>query len=255
MPSSGFSSCWAIGWNGEWVWSNKSCLSGFTKRKSAPMIELFEGVPGSGKNYYAVADTFLPAVKKGHRIYIYVDGIYLDRLARFTGMAQTELESQITVWKDPLDVLTMHETVEPHALVMIDEAQTVFRAMERVDKKLLRWLETHRHYGVDVLLCCQDYKQMASGMTRLVESTIEFKRLAVFGLQRHAQARVRGNPDDDRLQLIRKFPVKYQPTLYAYYSSYALAAITEEKRAHHVFKSAQVVVGIAASLFVAAVML
>lgn len=211
------------------------------------MIELFEGVPGSGKSYYAVAERFLPAVRNGRRIYIYVDGIYLDRLATFTGIARAELDRQITVWQDPLDVLAMHGTVEPQSLVIIDEAQTVFRAMERVNKALLRWLETHRHRGVDVLLCCQDYRQVASSVTRLVEATIKIRRLALVGLQRHSQAKVRGNPEDE--EIIRTFTFKYHPAVYAYYSSYSAAAIREEKRRHTVWKGARVVTGIAAGLF------
>ncbi|HNK51297.1 MAG TPA: hypothetical protein PKX75_19855, partial [Nitrospira sp.] len=41
----------------------------------------------------------------------------------------------------------------------------------------------------------------------------------------------------------------YSPAIYAYYSSYASAAIREEKRSHTVFKSARVAIGIAAGLF------
>ena len=47
------------------------------------MIELYEGVPGSGKSYHGIAEKFLPWVRQGRRLYIYVDGIYLDRLALF----------------------------------------------------------------------------------------------------------------------------------------------------------------------------
>lgn len=217
------------------------------------MIELYEGVPGSGKSYYAVAEKFLPAVRKGRRIYLYVDGLYLDRLALFTGIPLEELQQQITVWGDPLDVLTMHRSVEPQSLVVIDEAQTVFRSLERVDKSLLRWLETHRHYGVDVLVCCQDYKQMSCGVTRLVEATVKFRKLALVGLQRHSQAKVRGNPEDQ--EIIRTFTFTYSPALYAYYSSYSAAAIREEKRAHTVWKNARIATSLAAGLFALTLML
>ena len=45
------------------------------------MIELIEGVPGSGKSYYVVKERFLKWVRTHRRLYVYVDGIYLDRLA------------------------------------------------------------------------------------------------------------------------------------------------------------------------------
>jgi zona occludens toxin len=58
---------------------------------------------------------------------------------------------------------------------------------------------------------------------------------------------VRGNPEDH--EVIRAFVGTYSPAIYAYYSSYASAAIQEEKRSHTVFKSARMAIGIAAGLF------
>jgi hypothetical protein len=54
--------------------------------QESSMIELYEGVPGSGKSYHAICEKFLPWVRQGRRLYIAVDGIYLDRLSLFTGI-------------------------------------------------------------------------------------------------------------------------------------------------------------------------
>jgi zona occludens toxin len=67
------------------------------------------------------------------------------------------------------------------------------------------------------------------------------------GLSKKYQGKVRGNPEDN--EVIRAFVGTYSPAIYAYYSSYASAAIREEKRSHTVFKSARVAIGIAAGLF------
>jgi zona occludens toxin (predicted ATPase) len=69
------------------------------------MIELYEGVPGSGKSYHGVSEKFLPWVRQGRRLYIYVDGIYPDRLSLFTGIPVATLQSQMTVWADASEVL------------------------------------------------------------------------------------------------------------------------------------------------------
>lgn len=53
------------------------------------MIELLEGVPGSGKSYYAVSERLLKWVRAGRRVYVYVEGFYLDRLALFEGVNET----------------------------------------------------------------------------------------------------------------------------------------------------------------------
>ncbi len=211
------------------------------------MIELYEGVPGSGKSYHAICEKFLPWVKQGRRLYIAVDGIYLDRLALFTGIELSVLEQQITLWKDSVEVLQAFPHVEPGSAVIIDEAQTVFRSMQKVEPGLLRWLETHRHYGVDILLMSQDFRQMSQGVTRLIEATVKFRKLAFVGLSKKYQGKVRGNPEDH--EVIRAFVGTYSPAIYAYYSSYASAAIREEKRSHTVFKSARIAIGIAAGLF------
>ena len=211
------------------------------------MIELYEGVPGSGKSYHAICEKFLPWVKQGRRLYIAVDGIYLDRLSLFTGIELSVLEQQITLWKDSVEVLQAFQHVEPGSAVIIDEAQTVFRSMQKVEPGLLRWLETHRHYGVDILLMSQDFRQMSQGVTRLIEATVKFRKLAFVGLAKKYQGKVRGNPEDH--DVIRAFVGTYSPTIYAYYSSYSSAAIREEKRSHTVFKSARVAIGIAAGLF------
>ncbi len=50
------------------------------------MIEMLEGVPGSGKSYYAVSERLLKWVRAGRRVYVFVDGFYLDRLALFEGV-------------------------------------------------------------------------------------------------------------------------------------------------------------------------
>lgn len=211
------------------------------------MIELYEGVPGSGKSYHAICEKFLPWVKQGRRLYIAVDGIYLDRLSLFTGIELETLEQQITIWKDSVEVLQAFQHVEPGSAVIIDEAQTVFRSMQKVEPGLLRWLETHRHYGVDILLMSQDFRQMSQGVTRLIEATVKFRKLAFVGLAKKYQGKVRGNPEDH--EVIRAFVGTYSPAIYAYYSSYASTAIREEKRSHTVFKSARVAIGIAAGLF------
>jgi zona occludens toxin len=211
------------------------------------MIELYEGVPGSGKSYHAICEKFLPWVRQGRRLYIAVDGIYLDRLSLFTGIELSVLEQQITIWKDSVEVLQAFPHVEPGSAVIIDEAQTVFRSMQKVEPGLLRWLETHRHYGVDILLMSQDFRQMSQGVTRLIEATVKFRKLAFVGLSKKYQGKVRGSPEDH--EVIRAFVGTYSPAIYAYYSSYASAAIREEKRSHTVFKSARVAIGIAAGLF------
>src|SRR5438132_4662353 len=173
------------------------------------MIVLFAGVPGSGKSYYCVADRLLPWVRAGRRLYVRLNGFHFDRLAAFTGIPEARLREQITLLETAEQIVTLHEVVEPNAAVVIDEAQNYFRGMTRLDPKLLRWLEAHRHYGVDVVLLAQRYTQLTSAVIRLVETTYYFKRLDFLGLTKKGLCWVRGTPEET--EVIRRFPFSYDP--------------------------------------------
>ena len=202
---------------------------------------MLEGVPGSGKSYYAVSERLLKWVRAGRRVYVFVDGFYLDRLALFEGVEMAVLETQITLWHSGEDVKAGLLQVEPGSAVLIDEVQTVFRSKDKTDPALLRWLETHRHRGIDLVLMCQQYGQVTLGVNRLVEATTKFRRLDRFGLKNRYQASVRGNPEE--LDVIRMFSGKYEPKLYAYYSSYSSATVRETARGGSILKSPTLLVG------------
>lgn len=206
------------------------------------MIELLEGVPGSGKSYYAVSERFLTWLRSHRKIYIYVDGIFLDKLAAFEGRSVEDLQHQLVLWQTADEVRSGLLQVDPGAAVLIDEAQTIFRAKDKVDPELLRWLETHRHRGNDVVLMVQQYGQLTLGVTRLVEVTTKFRRLDRFGLRNRYQAQVRGNPEET--EVIRMFSGTYSPAVYQYYASYSQAAITESKRGATIMRSPTIIVAL-----------
>lgn len=205
------------------------------------MIEMLEGVPGSGKSYYAVSERLLKWVRAGRRVYVFVEGFYLDRLALFEGIELPVLQQQITLWESGEAVKAGLLEVEPGSAVLIDEVQTVFRSKDKTDPALLRWLETHRHRGIDLVLMCQQYGQVTLGVNRLVEATTKFRRLDRFGLKNRYQASVRGNPEE--LEVIRMFSGKYEPKLYAYYSSYSSATVRETARGGSMLKSPTLLIG------------
>ena len=88
---------------------------------------------------------------------------------------------------------------------------------------------------------CQQYGQVTLGVNRLVEATTKFRRLDRFGLKNRYQASVRGNPEE--LDVIRMFSGKYEPKLYAYYSSYSSATVRETARGGSMLKSPTLLVG------------
>jgi zona occludens toxin len=69
------------------------------------MIELYEGVPGSGKSYHAICEKFLPWVRNKAD-----DSISRSMASIWIGCpcsraSTSALEQQITIWKDSVEVL------------------------------------------------------------------------------------------------------------------------------------------------------
>ena len=197
-----------------------------------------------------MSERLLPWVRNHRKIYVYVDGIFLDKLAAFEGRTVEDLERQLVLWQTADEVRAGLLTVDPGAAVLIDEAQTIFRSKEKIEPELLRWLETHRHRGNDVVLMVQQYGQLTLGVTRLVEVTTKFCRLDRFGLKNRYQAQVRGNPEET--EVIRMFSGKYSPAVYQYYASYSNAAIRESKRGATIMRSPTIILaalGFAVSVY------
>ncbi len=180
-------------------------------------------------------------MRAGRRVYVFVDGFYLDRLALFEGVDQAELEKQITLWSSGEDVKAGLLHVEPGSAVLIDEVQTVFRSRDKTDPELLRWLETHRHRGIDLVLMCQQYGQVTLGVNRLVEATTKFRRLDRFGLKNRYQASVRGNPEEMEVIgcLRASMSRSCTPTIPATHQ----AAVRETARGGSILKSPTLIVG------------
>jgi zona occludens toxin (predicted ATPase) len=198
------------------------------------MIELFEGAPGAGKTCYVIGERLLAWVKAGRRVYVYMRGFDVARWAVFLGVPVVDLDKQITVLDD-LTVFQLASLVEPGSAVFLDEVQVVFRSRSVVPPDLSRWLETHRHYGCDLVLTCQDYRQCTSGLTRLVEVTWKFRRLEFLGLSGRYMAHLRGNPEDT--DVIRTVTGCFNPKVFPFYDSYAVSGVKETRGYGSVWRS------------------
>lgn len=212
------------------------------------MIMLLEGVPGAGKSFWGVGKKLIPWLKAGRRLYVYIDGAHRDKWALFLGITEEEIHQRVTIWQTGQEVLEGLCAVEPNSAVFIDEAQSIFRAKAKLDPSILRWLETHRHIGVDICLTCQSYGQLTLGVLRLVESTIKFRKLWFVGLEKRAQAFLRGQPED--IEVIRKFTFVYTSDVYAWYKSYGALGIQEEKRGGSVWLTPTIIIAGAAAMYV-----
>lgn len=217
------------------------------------MLELLEGLPGSGKSYFLASERVVPWIKAGRRVYVFLEGVYVDRLAALLGVPEKELAAQVTNWyPDAGQVLRELPHVEPNSAVVLDEIQGLARAKEKLPAEVALFLEKHRHTGVDITATCQNWKQVTSTVTRLVEVTYKFHRMDRFGLGKRYYCKVRGNCEEE--EVIRTFVGKYDPKWYGFYSSYAGSGVRETVRRESIMKSGMMIAAVAGAVIAGYVM-
>jgi hypothetical protein len=138
------------------------------------MITLFTGVPGMGKTALIVS-MMLDELKKGDRPF-FVMGIpelKLDHSPVPPVKEWTELRPD----KDDPSILLPYFTFPPNSIIIIDEAQRVFRPRASASKvpDHVAANETHRHTGVDFWLLTQKPSLLDSNVRELVGRHIHLK--------------------------------------------------------------------------------
>lgn len=158
------------------------------------MIYLVTGTPGAGKTLYAVSQAIArilggePGQVEGRRLVVGgVPGLLLDHelldVPTWDPEAKSpELEERAPS-EPPLEVpysgATWWQWCRPGDLIVIDECQRLFRPMasgRRVPAHIAK-LETHRHYGIDILLITQHPMLLHANVRNLVGSHEHVRRL------------------------------------------------------------------------------
>lgn len=187
------------------------------------MITLRTGLPGASKTLFALYDYVVrppdgrASVSSRHLedgssvpVSVYVSGV--------SGLDFDRLPGVI-----PLDEPTRWMDCPPGSIVVIDEAQRIFRGRppgapvpEHVSA-----LETHRHLGIDLVIITQDPMLVDAHVRRLVGEHFHYKR--AFGFNASTQYRWQECKNDPRdyhakkeaEKSRRKFPKK----IFSYYKS------------------------------------
>ncbi len=181
------------------------------------MINALEGIPGSGKSYEAVVYHVLPALEKGRKV---ITNLPLDveRFAainpdyralldvrkfaqpvRGTWDANAANRGELAfvlgdvtpiqdveifghVW-DFWDEWKGEGGIGP--LYVIDECHVCFPAARRggssTPKDVIQWFKIHRHYGADVLLMTQSFRDIEQSITSLIATLIKVRKADVLG--------------------------------------------------------------------------
>lgn len=171
------------------------------------MIQLFTGVPGSGKTYRLVYDLLkLPDGK--YFIFHNVDGLkeeviekgeYIQPWTEIPGFLTREKQQQLSE-----QIRRDHNRA---MLVIIDEAWEYLGKKSKTEQEALAWLKMHRHMDQQVWICTQSYKDLSQAVYDVVPVEIRAKR-GIIGTQYVYQHNVRG--ETFRTERIPKKGAVYQ---------------------------------------------
>lgn len=129
-------------------------------------IQIASGIPGSGKSTW-LADRSLFLLKRNKR-YFKKSGIR--RLVvsnlKFSKKVEKEFEGFLEYWTDTAQLVKKRDCD-----IIFDEVATYLDSTqwERVPLEFKRWLQLHRHFGIEIYGTTQDFPMIDISMRRLVK--------------------------------------------------------------------------------------
>jgi len=155
-------------------------------------VDLISGLPGTGKSLTGIKRFILPALKKGRKVYTNIEGINLLRVSLYLDMELHDVE-KLLVYTEKFNTNMLINDVSPNSLVVIDEAQVYWNNRDYAseeNKRLLPFLQKHRHYGLDIIFLTQNIDQLDIGIRRLCQVHYRLARLTNVGLNKIIKVKV-----------------------------------------------------------------
>ncbi len=231
------------------------------------MINALEGIPGSGKSYEAVVYHVLVALEKGRKVitnlpldverFAAINPDFRDLLdirkfaqpMRGTWDANAANRGELAfvmgdvtpvqdveifghVW-DFWDEWKGEGGIGP--LYVIDECHVCFPKADRsgrgTPKDVIQWFKIHRHYGADVLLMTQSFRDIEPSICNLIATLIKVRKADILGKKGSYIRKVHGGY---RGGLVSTEERKYKPQYFDLYKSHTQGGAVMESSASDV---------------------
>lgn len=198
------------------------------------MITLITGVPGMGKTAYTVLK-MLREQEKGERPF-FVMGIPDLKLDYSPCPPVSEWTVKKPSREDP-DILEDHFTFPPNSIIVIDEAQKVYRPRASGSKvpPYVAAFETHRHLGLDFWLMTQKPGLIDSNVRDLVGRHIHIKEGAFFGRFIYEWSEYQDVKNRSVYQDAARRPFKPPKEVFGLYKSAELHTKQPKRKIHQAF--------------------
>ncbi|WP_295542036.1 zonular occludens toxin domain-containing protein [uncultured Pseudacidovorax sp.] len=197
-------------------------------------ILFFEGLPGAGKSYEAMATQIIPALQKGRPVVAYIEGLNHARIAEAAGLPLERVGEllQVLTRDDmrPREVKQGSRTVQvdgawiertkDNALHVFDEAQTWWPNRLRPTEALTQFVTEHRHRGIDVLLMGQSLLDLLALWRRRVDQRFTFLKLTALGSTKRYRVTIAKGQGNDEFVKVKDSISKYDPKYFGTYASH-----------------------------------
>lgn len=184
------------------------------------MLIFHEGLPGSGKSFAAMVDHIGPALKKGRKVFAYVEGLNHEKIAEALELPlETVQELLHQVQRE--HVPTIYEHVENDSLVVIDELQNFWPSgRQKLSPEIRQFVTEHRHRGLDVLCMGQALADCHTLWRRRIENRIVFSKLSALGSDKRYSWTMFKQTQPDSWESTTSGTGQYDPRYFGTYKSH-----------------------------------
>lgn len=210
------------------------------------MIIFHEGMPRSGKSYSAIKDHIIPAVAKGRKCYVRIDGINVAKIAELAGRTVDEAKALLVELTEEQCHKLDQQEFEKDSFIFIDEAQNYWpRVRKPLEPDMMKWIAEHGHHGHDVLLMGQLAKDVHTAWINRVNRKLQFIKKDVVGKDgEYKWIMFHGSPDASgnvKFREVSKGDGTYEERYFGTYKSHSEGTENKENYSDdraNIFKSA-----------------
>lgn len=184
------------------------------------MIIFHEGLPGSGKSYEAALNQIIPALKKGRKVFAYIEGLNHQKFSEVSGIELDKVKS-LLVQLEKDQVFTVYEHVENDSLVILDELQDFWPSVRsKLDEKITEFVTQHRHRGIDIVCMGQDHRDCHLLWKRRIDTLLRFVKRDAIG-RKNDYTWTSHKQNAGKFEQLRSGKGSYDPANFGLYASHS----------------------------------
>lgn len=229
------------------------------------MIVFHEGLPGSGKSYEACVMHILPALKAGRDVITNINGINHQKFSELSGIPVAVLEKMLicishSACSDEEQRLELVKAdfllkTKKDSMVVIDEIQDMFPTKRQpVTPEWSKWIASHRHEGLDIVLMGQDRRDVHPIWRRRIQRLLTFNKLQAVGADSSYRWVCLEATSPEKFKEVSSGVRRYDKQYFGLYSSHTQGtsnkSVYKDDRAN-ILKNKKLQVAVAAFVFLA----